>query len=101
MIPAEAVEAAAKAVYESTMEDGDTPWEHFGGSSYLDYYRDHARAALESASPYIMAVAWDAGAIAGWRQSGEGWNAEYPDESTGGCSVDLSKNPHRSTNGDD
>ena len=83
MIPVEAVEAAAKAAYESTMEEGDTPWEHFGGSSYLDYFRDHARAALEAAMPQLMGQAWDDGATTGWKQSGEGWNAEYPDESTG------------------
>lgn len=43
-----------------------------------------------------IAEAWDEGAIAGWKQSGEGFNAEYPDESTGECSVDLTTNPHRS-----
>jgi len=42
-----------------------------------------------------MAHAWDEGAVAGWNQSGEGFNAEYPDESTGECSVDLNENPHR------
>ena len=46
MFSQQAVERAAKAAYESTMEDGDTPWEHFGGSSYLDYYRAHARAVI-------------------------------------------------------
>ena len=44
----------------------------------------------------LQAQAWDEGAKAGWKQSGEGWNAEYPDESTGRCSVDLTGNPHRS-----
>jgi hypothetical protein len=39
--------------------------------------------------------AWTEGATAGWKQSGEGWNSEYPDQSTGNCSVDLSENPHR------
>jgi len=43
----------------------------------------------------LQAQAWDEGAKAGWKQSGEGWNAEYPDESTGDCSVDLTENPHR------
>ena len=44
----------------------------------------------------LRAQAWEEGAAAGWKQSGEGWNAEYPDESTGKCSVDLSANPYRS-----
>lgn len=43
------------------------------------------------------AAAWDEGATAGWKQSGEGWNAEYPDESTGTLSVDLSVNPYKRT----
>lgn len=51
----EAVEAAAKAAYEAQMEDGDTPWEGYGRSSYLDYWRDQARAALEAALPYLLA----------------------------------------------
>lgn len=41
-----AVERAAKAAYDAQMEDGDTPWEGFGGSSYLDYWRDTARAVI-------------------------------------------------------
>lgn len=78
-IPTEAIEAAAKALtgdYAST--------------------RSIARRVLEAAAPHMLAGAWDEGAIAGWSQSGEGFNAEYPDESTGECSVDLSQNPHRS-----
>lgn len=46
----------------------------------------------------MLAEAWDAGAVAGWKQSGEGFNAEYPDESYGGCSVDLTMNPYRPNN---
>jgi hypothetical protein len=53
------------------------------------------RAALEAASHLLMAEAWEQGATAGWKQSGEGWNAEYPDESTGECSVDLTVNPYK------
>jgi hypothetical protein len=41
-----AIERAAKAAYVAQMEDGDTPWENFGGSSYLDYWRDQARAVV-------------------------------------------------------
>ena len=94
-ISEQAIDAAARAAYEEQMEDGDTPWDGFGGSSYLDYWRDQARAALRAALPYLMTQAWDEGAVAGWQQSGEGWNAEYPDESTGKCSVDLDGNPYR------
>jgi hypothetical protein len=48
MFSDEAVERAARAAYEAQMEDGDTLWEHFGDSSYLDYWRDQARAVIGS-----------------------------------------------------
>lgn len=56
MISKEAVEVAARAMYEEQMEDGDTEWEVFVNvnSSYLDYWRDQSRAALEAAAPYLM-----------------------------------------------
>lgn len=46
MFSDENIERAAKAAYEAQMEEGDTPWHGFGGSSYLDYFRDQARAVV-------------------------------------------------------
>ena len=71
MIPEEAVEAAAMAIYEVNGA-GESGYE------LADYRRD-ARAALEAAIPFIAAQVWDEGAVAGWKQSGEGFNSEYPD----------------------
>lgn len=87
MIPEEAVEAATEAIINSKL--GDHPG--INGEEFVEA----ARAALEAVAPYMAAQVWDEGAMAGWKQSGEGFNAEYPDESTGGCSVDLSANPYR------
>ena len=64
MIPAEAVEAAAKAAYEVMPvelfgEDGPVLWEHLGGSILGDSRKHHeldrARAALEAAVPHMLA----------------------------------------------
>jgi len=82
VIPKASVEAAAKALDEA---------------GYGIRGQDELRLALEAAAPHMLAESWEQGAVAGWNQSGEGWNAEYPDESTGKCSVDLSANPHRTT----
>lgn len=65
------------------------------GTDAGDHSYKAARIALEAAAPFLMGVAWEQGAIDGWKQSGEGWNAEYPDESTGKCSVDLAVNPYK------
>ena len=86
----EAVEAAARALDPDTMGSAGPLAEKF-----KEQARAEARAALEAAAPYMAAQVWDEGAVAGWKQSGEGFNAEYPDESSGGCSVDLSGNPYR------
>ena len=103
-IPEEAVEVAARALHlidqgpwisGGAITPGGTPWGTSREASRHGEYLDKARLALEAASPCMLAEAWDTGAVAGWKQSGEGWNAEYPDESTGKCSVDLSENPYR------
>lgn len=86
-----AAEAAARAAYE---EEHETTWDQLT-DRYKRDLKQHMRAALEAASPYMLAEAWREGAVAGWNQSGEGFNSEYPDESTGECSVDLSGNPYR------
>ena len=88
-IPGEAVEAAARATQE-VCESYDP-----GGWTEEENWAIWARQILEAGAPLIAAQAWEEGATAGWKQSGEGWNAEYPDESTGKCSVDLTGNPYR------
>jgi hypothetical protein len=88
VIPDEAVEAAARGIVASLPNDAEFEMHRTWATGY-------ARAALEAAAPHLAADAWDEGALSGWNQSGEGWNSEYPDESTGKCSVDLSNNPYR------
>jgi hypothetical protein len=95
VIPPEAVEVVARAMYASLYAD---PFDKQVGEGRQEFLA-MAHAAIESAAPHMfqreLAVAWAAGARAGWKQSGEGWNAEYPDEGTGVCHVDLSDNPYR------
>lgn len=81
MIPDEAVQAA-----RVKLEDVLGGW-------FDDL--DAIRQILEVAAPYIKAQAWEEGAVAGWSQTLEGWNAEYPDEGTGKWSVNLTQNPYR------
>lgn len=67
-------------------------------AEHPDWDKEHAAHVAEElakAGYGNVADAWDEGATAGWKQTGEGFNAEYPDESTGECSVDLSANPYR------
>jgi len=95
-IPDAAVEAAAEAIAKADGSWAEGEWEDPDVAEKLrDEVRRWARAALEAAAPHMLAESWESGAVAGWKQSGEGWNAEYPDESTGKCSVDLSENPYR------
>lgn len=61
-IPDEAVEAAAKAAYNMTHR---TQWVQLS----VGYKRElmvPARAALEAATPHMLAAAWDEGCGAGW-----------------------------------
>lgn len=92
VIPAEAVEAAARASFERA--NPRYVWADIEPHWKAAYVENH-RAALEAAAPHMLAGAWNEGATSGWKQSGEGFNAEYPDESTGECSVDLNPNPYR------
>jgi len=55
VIPDEAVEAAARAVYEDTF---GKPWAD-ESEDYRNELRETQRAALEAAAPHLMAVAWD------------------------------------------
>lgn len=55
----EAVEAAAKAIYES---EGDS-WDE-GTETAREFSRVHARAALTAAAPFIAAQAWEEGSWA-------------------------------------
>ena len=61
MIPAQAVEAAAHALFEKElgrpMEVSDEPLY----SEDIQACREDARAALEAAAPYMLAAAWDQG----------------------------------------
>jgi len=87
----EAVEALAKRNLESELGDGE--WDNVP-EQVKPGWRKEARAQAEAVAPFIAAEAWEEGAVAGWKQSGEGWNFEYPDESTGECSVELTANPY-------
>jgi len=63
VIPAEAVEAAAKAIYGLGVPDWH--WDE-RDKELQDLYREDARAALEAAAPYIRAQAIE-DAAEGWR----------------------------------
>jgi hypothetical protein len=68
VIPDEAVEAAAKAIYATEAQPiydeykeeftGHKPWEWLLDKS-RESYRDKARAALEAAAPHLLADCWD------------------------------------------
>ena len=58
MIPDEAVEAAAAALFQVNQHD-DAWADEF--PNYLDYLRAEATKALEAAAPFIAADAWDEG----------------------------------------
>lgn len=66
-----------------------------GAIAAPELHSTHVAEELAKAGYGDVADAWDEGATAGWKQSGEGFNSEYPDGSTGECSVDLSVNPYR------
>jgi hypothetical protein len=90
VIPDEAVEAAAKAIYATEAQPmydeskeeftGARPWEWLTERSW-DVYRDKARLALEAAAPHMMAVAWEAGRQDGHMEAQSGFeNAMNPYE---------------------
>ena len=60
MIPDEAVEAAARAIFESRSRmEWNEMNELFRGAK--ESTRKEARAALEAAAPHLMAAAWERG----------------------------------------
>lgn len=70
VIPAEAVEAAAKALYATEAQPmydeskeeftGARPWEWLTERSW-EVYREKARLTLEAAAPHILKSAYDLG----------------------------------------
>ena len=58
VIPAHAVEAAAKAIYRHTL--GLDDWDS-RSDVMKETMRGKARAALEAAAPYMLAAAWEEG----------------------------------------
>ena len=97
MIPAEAVEAAARAIYATEAQPmydeskeeftGARPWEWLTERSW-EVYREKARLTLEAAAPYMLANALDQGEMAGSQAHAL---EEYPH-------LELTKNPYRPTN---
>jgi hypothetical protein len=69
MIPDEAVEAAAKAVW---WESEGRPWGHANDEMRAPYLRE-AKTALEAAAPHLMRAAWDEG----WEAHGD-WGGPTP-----------------------
>jgi hypothetical protein len=72
VIPAEAVEAAAKVLIweQSHGSYGYHPEGHPKRDDMDRYAEKHARAALEAAAPYMMRAAWDEGYTIGNRHDG-------------------------------
>lgn len=91
-IPDEAVEAAARWLWERDSNDivqGPTPtWDKASDlpmwRSSRDDYRQEARELLESTAPHLLADAWEAGC-----QEGLSYNPGYDEEA-------LAQNPYRS-----
>ncbi len=68
MIPAEAVDVAARGLATSAWGD----WAHVPNALRPLFLRD-ARIALEAAAPYMLAGAWAEGYAAGVRVEQPGW----------------------------
>lgn len=60
MIPAQAVEAAAKAYRDQQSELGYPKWEDLPEDG-REWRRGYMRAALEAAAPHMLADAWQRG----------------------------------------
>lgn len=63
MIPNEAIEAAAKALWEPNEHGDEWAGEY---ETYKDYLRAEATKTLEAAAPYMLATAWDEGREEGY-----------------------------------
>lgn len=74
VIPVEAVEAAAKAVYEDTFGKS---WED-ESEDYRNELRETQRLALEAAAPYMLAEAWDEGGRAATGTYDTGYPSRNP-----------------------
>ena len=70
MIPDEAVEAAAKKLYQA---GGLVVWDS-EDESIRNYFRRNARSALEAAAPHLMAAAWEEGRIDGYADAQRGFD---------------------------
>lgn len=81
VIPAEAVEAAAKAA----AKDEDASNWHEESEYYRNGWRNRMQVALEAAAPYMRAPAWDDGEQAGAKNHAA---EEYPE-------LPIIHNPYR------
>jgi hypothetical protein len=94
VIPDEAVEAAAKVLFEaSPISQGARPWSEQFTEKIKIQFREDARTAIEAAAPHLVAPAWEEGHESGF------WNGR---ESSGSgemaaCGVEHAKlnNPYR------
>jgi hypothetical protein len=79
VIPAEAVEAAAKALATDRKAEhwfSEEEWEGIIADQYKEPYRRKARAALEAAAPYMLAQAWEEGRLVGRAEEQSGFDTE-------------------------
>ena len=75
----EAVEAAAKALWEPNERDDEWVGEF---DSYKDYLREYATKALEAAAPHMLAAVWE-----------EAYGLGYADHNVGAAPTRA--NPHK------
>ena len=75
VIPAEAVEAAAKRYYEAS--NYGQQWKLLGNSDQA-IYRHRIQMALEAAAPYMLAAAWQKGRSAGQMDPYDRYPAKNP-----------------------
>ena len=76
MIPDEAVEAAARQLFDQ--DKGEVSWGEVS-DEIRNYYRYEARKILEAAAPHLMAAAWEEGRVDGRDEERSGYeNADNP-----------------------
>jgi hypothetical protein len=63
MIPDEAVEAAARALWRTNQHDDEWVGEF---PEYIDFLRSEARYVLEAAAPHLQSAAWVRGVEDGY-----------------------------------
>lgn len=88
MIPDRLIDRAAEAAADAPYAGESPPHIPIGGMHPVDAqaWRDAARAVIR----VVAADIWDEAAEAIWRESGEGWNGEYPYDSS-----PTTPNPYR------